>query len=76
MLRNGIKVVAGRDVNIYIYIYIYIYAGFIQALTDFRLLEFKTQSFKPKNKKVIKTVWTIWREPYLFCFLLQESSTV
>ena len=32
------------------------HAGFIQALTDFHLLEFKTQSFKPKIKKIIKTV--------------------
>ena len=33
--------------------------GFIQALTDLRLPEvksFQTQSFKPKNKKVTKTV--------------------
>ena len=38
--------------------------GFVQALTDLCLLEFKlslkssfeTQSFKPKHKKVIKTV--------------------
>ena len=32
-------------------------------------LSFETQSFKPKNKKVIKTVQITWREPYLFLFL-------
>ena len=47
--------------------------GFIQALNCLHLpevklnlkLSFETRSFKPKNKKVIKTVWT----PYLFFFL-------
>ena len=32
-------------------------------------LSFETQSFKPKSKKVLKTVYTTWREPYLFFFL-------
>ena len=33
-------------------------------------LSFKTQSFKPKNKKVIKIVQTAWKEPLLFFFYL------
>ena len=33
-------------------------------------LSFKSPSFKPKNKKVIKIVQTAWREPLLFFFYL------
>ena len=35
-------------------------------------LSFETQSFKPKNRKVIKTVQAVWREPYLFFFTFRS----
>ena len=35
-------------------------------------MSFETQSFKPENKKVIKIVWTAWREPYLFFFTFRS----
>ena len=58
--------------------------GFIQAVTDLRLpevktqsyIEFETQSFKPKIKKLIKTVQTTWREPYLFFLSLEVINSV
>ena len=31
-------------------------------------LNFETQSYKPKNKKVIETIQNAWREPYFFTF--------
>ena len=34
---------------------------------------FETQSFKPKNKKVINYLQTTWREPYSFFFLPLED---
>ena len=51
--------------------YTYSFAGVYSStnwppFTVYLKLSFETQSLKPKNKKVIKTVWTTWSEPYLF----------
>ena len=45
--------------------------GFIQALTDLRLPEVKTQSFKPKNKKV--TLFILLGESLINFFLLRSG---